>query len=275
MTNEIVAKLLKLKLEFPACLLLSAVSLLKGRFSVFRLVEHEYWVQKQKGIVFVNRSPERSLKAVEIREFCEDVYFNSYTPQSGDVCVDVGAGIGTETCMMSHLAGKNGRVFAIEACPKTYRALELCIKYNRLKNVTASNCAISNVNGIVGITDDLAHHIANTITNNAGEGCSMVESITMDDYLSKHGIELIDYLKINIEGAETLLLQAFGKIKDVRHIAISTHDFLGRRNRNEALFTSKAVREFLEANNFEIYTRTTNIDYQDGWIYGKNKAFRD
>ncbi len=221
-------------------------------------------------------SPNYRLKNSAVEALCEDVYFNSYTPKNGDVCVDIGAGIGTETRVMSGLVGQGGRIFSIEASPKTCKALELCIKYNNLRNVTAHNCAISNENGMVGISDKIGNHIENVIMKNGGqEGGCMVKSLSLDDYISDNKIESIDYMKINIEGAETLMIQAFKAIKKVKHIAISSHDFLGKRTGNEALFTSRALMEFLRANNFEIYTRSTGIDYKDGWIYGKNKAFQD
>jgi FkbM family methyltransferase len=275
MIRVIIVILMKLKFAKLAYFILSIASIIFGKFSTFKLLDRKYWLQKQGGVFFVDFCPNYRLKGSDVKEFCEDVYFNSYTPRSGDVCVDIGAGVGTETQLMSDLVGEKGRVFSIEASPKVYKALELCIEYNKLKNVTACNCAISNENGTVAITDNIENYIANAIVKDAVDGCDMVTSMTIDKYISNNGIELIDYMKINIEGAEILLIQAFKKIKNVKHIAISSHDFLANKTGNKSLFTTEAVVEFLKANNFEIYIRFTNVDYKDGWIYGKNKAFQD
>ncbi len=273
MKSLVITKLMKLKCEKLAYFILSVASVMLGKFSTFRLLDSKYWLQKQGGVVFVDFCYNCRLKGSDVKEFCEDVYFNSYTPGDGDLCVDIGAGVGAETQLMSVLVGEKGKVFSIEASPKTYKALELCIEYNSLKNVTPCNCAISNANGTVAVTDNIDNYIANAIVKDTVPGASVVTSVTIDNYLNNNGIEVVDYMKINIEGAETMLIQAFKNIKNVKHIAISAHDFLAKKTGDKSLFTSKAIMEFLKDNNFEIYTRSTNIDYKDDWIYGKNKAF--
>jgi hypothetical protein len=80
-------------------------------------------------------------------------------------------------------------------------------------------------------------------------------------------------MKINIEGAEKFVIEEFQRIKDVRNIAISSHDFLGYRTGDKSYFTKDLIIDFLEKNNFEYYTRSTGVDYIDGWIYGVNKLF--
>lgn len=51
-----------------------------------------------------------------------------YAPKDGDVIIDIGAGVGTETLIYSMMTGKNGKVFAIEAHPATSRSLKLMIR---------------------------------------------------------------------------------------------------------------------------------------------------
>ena len=58
-------------------------------------------------------------------------------------------------------------------------------------------------------------------------------------------------------------------------IAISSHDFLGLRTGEKSYFTKDSVTDFLTANNFEVYARSTGIDYKDGWIYGINRIVSD
>jgi FkbM family methyltransferase len=55
----------------------------------------------------------------------------------GDVVVDVGANLGYFTVLASRLVGPAGRVIAVEASPRTYRALVANVERNGLANVRA------------------------------------------------------------------------------------------------------------------------------------------
>jgi hypothetical protein len=94
----------------------------------------------------------------------------------------------------------------------------------------------------------------------------------MDDFIADNKIEQIVFLKVNIEGAERLLIRRFTAISRVRHIAISCHDFLGKRMNDDSLFTKQEVSEFLLKNSFDICSQQTGVDYIDDWIYGVNKS---
>ena len=116
MINRIVAKLVALKCEKLACFVLSCASLILGKFSKFSLVENRFWVQAQGGVFFVDLAPNYRLNAAEEDALYREIFFHSYTPKSGDVCVDVGAGIGTETKIMSGSVGE-GKVFRSRPLP--------------------------------------------------------------------------------------------------------------------------------------------------------------
>ena len=123
------------------------------------------------------------------------------------------------------------------------------------------------------IADDIGHHTENKIIVDEGSSSLTVRGLTMDQYLEYHNIEYVDYMKINIEGAEKLLIEKFKKIKSVKNIAISSHDFLGHRTGDNFYFTKDLMINFLKENNFEYYMRDTGVDYKDDWIYGVNKQF--
>jgi hypothetical protein len=85
-----------------------------------------------------------------------------YLPQRGDIVFDIGAGVGEETVILSQLVGTTGKIFAIEAHPRTYGALAYMVGKNNLGNVTCVNLAFSDRPGLVEI-DDTANSLANTI----------------------------------------------------------------------------------------------------------------
>src|SRR5687767_12511448 len=69
------------------------------------------------------------------------LWFVAYTPQAGDVIVDIGAGQAAEVLAFSRAVGASGRVIAIEAHPDTFHnLLDFCARHE-LHNVTAVNCA--------------------------------------------------------------------------------------------------------------------------------------
>ncbi len=262
---------MKLRLDWLAGWFVSAASLLVGRFVRVNVVDRQYWTHRQNGHVHVELFPNCRLSDAALESLCSDIYFYGYTPANGDVCIDVGASVGMETAAMSRLVG-GGKVFAIEASPRVFGALQVCIGANGLQNVVADNCAIANENGTIGITDHADHHVENHLAAGSGPGTRQVPCWTMDDYVANHGITRIDFLKVNIEGAERLLIDAFSSIRIVRHAAISCHDFLGVRTGDRSLFTRDAVTKFLRENGFEVHSRSTGVDYQDDWLYATNSA---
>ena len=66
-------------------------------------------------------------KGDQIDAFSNDIFFNSYKPKKGDVCIDIGAGLGIDTRLMSRMVENEGKVFSIEATERTYKALEACV----------------------------------------------------------------------------------------------------------------------------------------------------
>ena len=123
------------------------------------------------------------------------------------------------------------------------------------------------------IADDIGHHTENKLILDEQSRHKTVNGLTIDQYLEDHNIDYVDYMKINIEGAEKLVIEEFKKIKSVKNIAISSHDFLGHRTGDKFYFTKDLMINFLKENNFEYYIRDTGVDYKDGWIYGVNKQF--
>jgi hypothetical protein len=97
----------------------------------------------------------------------------------------------------------------------------------------------------------------------------------MDKLLRDLELGPIDYLKVNIEGAEGLLIKEFRLIKNVRNVAILCHDFLDPSGQSNWFCTRQRIEEFLKANNFAIMSESIEIDHIDDWVYGSNENFKD
>ena len=62
--------------------------------------------------------------------------------REGDYCVDIGAHLGYYTFELSRLAGKSGRVFAIEPVTKFYKTLQSQLSRKRIDNVQLYQLAL-------------------------------------------------------------------------------------------------------------------------------------
>jgi FkbM family methyltransferase len=196
----------------------------------------------------------------EIREAYEwqlqdvhDTWLFRYEPQPGDVIVDVGAGIGSETFVFSRAVGPDGRVLAIEPHPQTFRVLHAQVVANKLANVELAQVAVTATPGPVYI-EDRERHERNTISSEWTEGRreDPVDGVPLDELGKRHGLERIDFLKMNIEGAEAAALDGMSEVIGVtRHVCIACHDFLG-------LPTRDRVTSFLRDRGFTVETRDTD-----------------
>lgn len=273
--------LIRMQCYYLSGIFLTLVSKLAGTGAKIRYDKKGFWRHKTRTGVIINEAfPNIRMDMDAIEKFNDDVYFFDYRPQLKDICVDIGAGIGTETLSLSRKAGPAGWVYAVEASPSTYKILESNILENHLGNVDCFNLAISDREGKVRISDLTETHISNSLImddrdrkQTGATGAVEVDAFSMDGFLRHHGIGRIDYLKVNIEGAEKWLIADFKQVSDVRHVAISCHDFLGRRNSDPSLFTREAVSSFLISNGFRVRTRNTGTDYVDDWIYGVNETY--
>ena len=180
--------------------------------------------------------------------FCWD-----FVPDAGDTVVDVGAGIGTEVPTWSRLVGPGGRVVAIEAHPGSYERLVALIELNGYP-VDPVHAAVTDRAGTVRISDAPNADLNTIMGSEAG---FEVAASTLDEVLAATGVERIDLLKMNIEGAERLAIEGMAKmIKSTKHAVIACHDFLGKPDPESELRTRDQVRAFLVENGFTVRQRS-------------------
>lgn len=125
-----------------------------------------------------------------------------------DVCVDVGANVGYYTTLMSGLA-YNGSVHAFEPVPINWMILNLNIQLNRLKNVVLNFKALADKRGVVdfSISVDGAYSSIKHTERHAESEIVSVELDTLDAYIASNKLLKIDVIKVDVEGAEELVLK--------------------------------------------------------------------
>uniref|UniRef100_A0A7V5XG50 FkbM family methyltransferase n=1 Tax=Thermodesulfobacterium geofontis TaxID=1295609 RepID=A0A7V5XG50_9BACT len=149
----------------------------------------------------------------------------------GDVIIDCGAYIGVTTLMFAKLAGKNGKVIAIEPEERNYKSLVKMIELNKdvapiipLKvAVYKDDCWID-----LYIAKDSSCHTISTfcvkkyaLLNEKKK----IQAFKLDTIVEELSLEKVDFIKMDIEGAEIdALLGAEQTIKRFKpKLAICTY----------------------------------------------------
>lgn len=130
----------------------------------------------------------------------------------GACFVDAGANIGFYSILASRLVGETGRVIAIEMMPDTASILREHVTRNEAANVSVVECAVADADGeTVQATVPPGYHGRASIAGASSTGKSqLVRTATLNTILDEIG--LVDLLKLDLEGAETLALKGASKV---------------------------------------------------------------
>ena len=183
----------------------------------------------------------------------DDYWFHVYKPKTGDVIVDIGAGRGEDVFAFSKVVGPEGRVWALEPHPISFAVLrEFCVR-NGLKNVELLNVACLAKPGSMQV-ETLPVWESNYVRDGERSATSYpVQGVRFDDVCAERGIDRIDFLKMNIEGAERMALPGCTRaLQRARYVCIAAHDFRADRGEGEHFRTLDFVRNTLRDAGFEI-----------------------
>ncbi len=231
------------------------------------------WEFRISGTTYLSSGPGWIYDGPYLLSLFKTLSGNRYTPAHGDTVIDIGAGVGEETIVLSGLVGPTGKVYAIEAHPRTFKALQYLVTSNKLPNTVLSNVAVSDKNGPVMI-EDTESSLGNSILQNTGTNQFEIPGETLDHYVQRHGITRIDLLKMNVEGAEQLIVKGMEDCWSiVKNVAISCHDFRFRRGESEFFKTKDIIINTLVSRGFKIDTQQTSDFMVDDYVYGVNPRF--
>jgi len=131
-----------------------------------------------------------------------DEFFLAQYLKPGDTVIDVGANIGHLALDASALVGPGGRVYCVEAHPRTYKFLRKNVALNGSSNVVPFNLALGNSESEIYFSDTRGDDQNHVSQNGSG---IRVKMIRLDDLpISEGAIEL---LKIDVEGYEKFVLE--------------------------------------------------------------------
>lgn len=134
--------------------------------------------------------------------------------KSGMVFFDVGANLGQYTLLAANRVGAAGHVHSFEPSSRMFAELKYNVELNSFSSVcTLNNVAISNNKGTarLSVYEPGAEVYASLGTQHRGNTPIVrhesVKTITLDAYVREQGIDHVDLIKMDIEGAELLALK--------------------------------------------------------------------
>lgn len=128
------------------------------------------------------------------------------------VFVDIGADVGGYTLFVAAHAGPRARILAIEPQPDIFERLIYNVRLNDFASVKALACAVSDQDGSITlfVNPTNSGETSMRIVNAHAKGRQLtVQSRSLAGLLAEEGMERIDAMKLDVEGAEDIILEAF------------------------------------------------------------------
>ncbi len=132
----------------------------------------------------------------------------------GMIVLDVGANLGQYTLLAAQCVGPQGRVHSFEPSERIFRELEFNVGLNDLSDRCMLNrLAVSDVPGVARLSRyEEGAEVYGSLGTHCREEASVmgyeeVRTMTLDQYVEENRIDRVDFIKMDIEGAELLALQ--------------------------------------------------------------------
>lgn len=192
---------------------------------------------------------ERELLAARIREgFC---------------FIDIGANIGAYSLFVAARAGRGARILAVEPQPEVFARLTYNIAQNPFGTVKAVACALADKPGELTLFLDPANKGESSvrILRSSSAASVRVPATTLLALVQGEGYERLDAVKLDVEGAEDLILEPF--LRDAPEALwpgfIIVEDSRGRWQSDlPALLESKGYRLLAQTRLNLVYERTSS-----------------
>ena len=135
-------------------------------------------------------------------------YLGALRIKPGQVVLDAGAYCGLTAYLFARAAGPSGRVIAVEADPRNMECLQDNMRRLDVTNVTPVHAAVWKEAGTLRFSSE--GNIGSAVSDVAPRqgGTVEVRSVTLLDLALELGLEHVDHVKMDIEGAEYPVLMS-------------------------------------------------------------------
>lgn len=186
------------------------------------------------------------------RNILNEVLFHQlYNPagfeiKKGDMVMDIGTHVGIFSLFAAKTAEK---VYSFEPMPENFTMLSENIRLNGAKNVVAVSQAVASSAGEKELFIDATNQGGHSLYTHLGTKDSLVTvtTLSLEDVFLRYGIEKVNFLKIDCEGAEYDILFHCPKevLAKIEKISMEYHVIDESRN-------AVTLKKFLENNNFSV-----------------------
>lgn len=186
-----------------------------------------------------------------------------------DVILDIGTNYGTTILQFAKQTGNRGQVYGFEPDFINFSVCMENIKLNSFANLQVENIGLGSKEGsFFLVVDNESNRGMNRIGNNSkGKNSHEVKIIRLDDWVNQKGIEIINLIKIDVEGFEMEVLrggeQSLRKYHPLLFIELDDTNLVQQNS------SAKELVEFLNQLNYTIYHSETGKQ-----IFGTD-SFRD
>jgi FkbM family methyltransferase len=180
---------------------------------------------------------ERTIDRVPFLE--KELFLLRRLVRPGDVCVDVGAAGGAHLLVMAKQAGPRGTVLGFEPRPRSLRMLRTLVRASRLTDrVRLRQQALADRVGTMAlripVVPTRAHFHGSTEDRATAAAFARlphreieVPTASLDEVLAAEGLSRLDVLKLDVEGAELLVLSGATRVlTELRPIVVLEADDL-------------------------------------------------
>jgi FkbM family methyltransferase len=201
------------------------------------------------------------------------VWFSRRLLRPGDTVIDIGANTGLFAMGAARVVGNNGWVHAFEPVPRNADLLDANLELNGIENVIVNRLALSQSEGVATFYSVMSREESRCLSEptaliNSGLGSLAprpgadteikVPVQRLDEYIRKSRVDRVDFIKIDVEGAEKLVLEGAEELLsrvDAPIIMFEADDRLPVRFGS----TCRDVKQLLADHGYEI------------WNFGKNR----
>lgn len=168
----------------------------------------------------------------------ENIAFITKNCSPGMTVIDIGAHLGLLSVIISKCTGPNGRIYAFEPTPSTFRVLKDVIRKNKAdKIILPINAAVSSFDGTLDFfVDEHEGSNANSLVNRPDKSRTTFKTTVskLDTFVHSTDLKKLDLVKIDAEGSELDVLK--GAAESLRRfrprVILAIHPSLIKNNQH-------------------------------------------
>jgi FkbM family methyltransferase len=198
------------------------------------------------------------LKASGVRLHCSslpeadvttEIYLEKALLQPGHVILDLGAYCGGSAYFFAKAGGPSCRVISLEPDSLNYASLEKNIEFHGLNNVTPLPCAVWSHSGRLKFQNEGSMGSGVSDVHNRNAPSVEIQAVSIEDLVTRFQLSRIDFIKMDIEGAETVVLKSAGPVlKRYRPgLIVEPHRIDGESNEGEVVRILQDIGYTVEA----------------------------